>query len=45
MDGNIVDLVMEKYKYMITNYDSLASEIRASVTAQKLLVVKALNEI
>ena len=45
MEGNIVDLVMEKYNYMITNYDSLCNEIKTSVTAQKLLVVKALNEI
>ena len=45
MEGEIVDLVMQKYHYMMANYDSLCSEIRNSVSSQKQLVVKALNEI
>jgi colanic acid/amylovoran biosynthesis protein len=45
IEGNIVDLVVEKYKYMITNYDYLRNEIKSSVVAQKLLVENALNEI
>ena len=45
LEGDIVELIMEKYDYMISNYDALCAEIKSSVNIQKQLVINALNEI
>ena len=43
--GDIVNLVLEKYHYMISNYEVLCLKIKDRVKSQRQLVIDALNKI
>jgi len=43
--GDIVNLVLEKYHYMISNYEVLCLKIKDRVESQRQLVIDALNKI